>query len=193
MSMTQIYGDYIEKKGEIGEHLKIGFSPTCIPLQQRWRTNGLSADFLADYYSTFFPGKDPASAKRQAEMKDAVSYVANELLENAMKFSYAPFHHPINIDMYLEEAEIFLYVTNSANLNHMEDFQKFIHKLLTEDTEELYMAQLVNNASDEGSNSSGLGFLTMLNNYNTKLAWKFELLEQNADVMTVTSMVQLTV
>ena len=56
--MTQTFGKFIERQEEYGEYLKIGFSPTSIPLQQRWRNNGLSADFLADYLSTFFPGKD---------------------------------------------------------------------------------------------------------------------------------------
>ena len=91
--MIRIFGDFIERKDDDGEYLKIGFSPTSIPIQQRWRNNGLSADFLADYLSTFFPGDDRAVAECQAEFKSAVSYIANELLENAMKFSYAPSQH----------------------------------------------------------------------------------------------------
>jgi hypothetical protein len=39
------------RKDDQGEYLKIGFSPTSIPIQQRWRNNGLSANFLADYLS----------------------------------------------------------------------------------------------------------------------------------------------
>ena len=86
--MTQIFGDFIENPSS-QEYLIIGFSPTSLPLQQRWRNSGLSADFLADYVSTFFPGGDTTALNRKAEVKDAVSFVANELLENAMKFSYA--------------------------------------------------------------------------------------------------------
>src|SRR5438132_10066674 len=100
--MARIFGPFIERKDNDGEYLKIGFSPTSIPIQQRWRNNGLSADFLADYLSTFFPGDDSAADEPYAELKSAVSYVANELLENAMKFSYAPPQHAISIAMYLE-------------------------------------------------------------------------------------------
>ena len=95
--MIQTFGHFIERQDDQSEYLKIGFSPTSIPIQQRWRNNGLSADFLADYLSTFFPGDDRAAAERQAELKGAVSYVANELLENAMKFSYAPSQHAISL------------------------------------------------------------------------------------------------
>ena len=81
--MTQIFGDFKEMENSRHEYLKISFSPTSRPLQQRWRNNGLSADFLADYLSTFFPGEDSSSQERQAEIKDAVNFIANELLENA--------------------------------------------------------------------------------------------------------------
>ncbi len=71
------------------ESLLLRFSPSLLPPQQRWRNNGLSADFLADYVTTFFPKDeaDPASAERQSTVKGAVNYIANELLENAMKYS----------------------------------------------------------------------------------------------------------
>ena len=75
--MAQIFGHFIDRQDADGEYLKLGFSPTSMPIQQRWRNNGLSADFLADYLSTFFPGEDTASAERQVEIKGAVSYIAN--------------------------------------------------------------------------------------------------------------------
>ena len=191
--MTQRFGDFIEMKDGEREYLKISFSPTSRPLQQRWRNNGLSADFLADYLSTFFPGEDSSSQERQAELKNAVSFIANELLENAMKFNYAPSPHPVSIEMYLEEDKISLYVTNSVHPQTIADFQNFIQRLLTEDTDELYMKQLTRNAEDKGDSQSGLGYLTMINDYGVKLAWKFEPIEPNSDVMAVTTMAQLKV
>src|SRR5207247_29678 len=127
--MTRIFGHFIARKDDHGEHLKIVFSPTSLPIQQRWRNNGLSADFLADYLSTFFPGDDRAMAERHAELKSAVSYVANELLENAMKFSYASSQHAISIAMYLEAEAISLYVTNSVDPHAGELFAKVVEAL----------------------------------------------------------------
>lgn len=75
--MTQMYGEFCELNEGNGEYLKIGFQPNSVPLQQRWRNNGLSADFLAGYVSTFFPVEEDISAERQNEIKDAVSYIAN--------------------------------------------------------------------------------------------------------------------
>jgi hypothetical protein len=185
--MTRIFGHFIEQKDDHGEHLEISFSPTSIPIQQRWRNNGLSADFLADYLSTFFPGDDRAAAERQAELKNAVSYVANELLENAMKFSYAPSQHAISIVMYLEADAISLYVTNSIDPHAVAAFQQTIERLLTEHTDTLHMEQLTH------ADGSGLGYLTMLHDYGVALAWQFAPSLQDPDVVTVTTMARLSV
>jgi hypothetical protein len=191
--MTQIFGPFIERKDDDSEYLKIGFSPTSIPIQQRWRNNGLSADFLADYLSTFFPGDDRAAAERQAELKGAISYVANELLENAMKFSYAPSQHAIGIAMYLEADAVSLYVTNSVDPHTVAAFQQAIARLLTGDIDTLYMEQLTHNAESDSIEGSSLGYLTMLHDYGVTLAWKFAPSLQDPDVITVTTMARLSV
>jgi hypothetical protein len=191
--MTRIFGDFIERKDDHGEHLEIGFSPTSIPIQQRWRNNGLSADFLADYLSTFFPGDDRAAAERQADLKSAVSYVANELLENAMKFSYAPAQHAIGLAMYLETDAVSLYVTNSVDPHAVAAFQQTIERLLTEDIDTLYMEQLMHNAESDSADGSSMGYLTMLHDYSVALAWKFAPSLQDPDVITVITMARLSV
>lgn len=191
--MAQTFGNFSEKKKGSGEHLRIDFSPTSLPIQQRWRNYGLSADFLADYLSTFFPGEDGSHSAQQAEIKDAVSYVANELLENAMKYSYAPAQHAVSIDMYLEVDAISLYVTNSVDPKTIEPFHHLIQRLLSEDVDDLYMEQLMRNAEEETEDDSGMGYLTMLHDYGARLAWKFEALAQDAEVVTVTTMVKLSV
>jgi hypothetical protein len=195
--IQRIFGQFIdrniEQKDYQGEHLEIGFSPTSIPIQQRWRTNGLSADFLADYLITFFPGDDRAAAERQAELKSAVSYVANELLENAMKFSYTSSQHAISIAMYLEAEAVSLYVTNSVDPHAVAAFQQTIERLLTEDTDALYMEQLMYNAESDSEDSSSMGYLTMLHDYGATLAWKFAPSLQDPDVVMVTTMARLSV
>ncbi len=207
--MPQIFGEFIEKDSNQEEYLQIGFSPTSISLQERWRNNGLSADFLADYLSTFFPGEDDEALDKRTEIKDAVSYVANELLENAMKFSFAPAQHAVSITMQLDTESVRFYVSNSLDPQSVPGFQHFIQELLDGDPDELYMERLLQNAEaedgDEAHGGSGLGFLTMLNDYNAQLGWKFETIDKPVlvegsvpaastvlTVTVVTSMVQLT-
>jgi hypothetical protein len=193
--MIQIFGEFIEGRAKGHEYLIVGFSPSSIPLKQRWRNNGLSADFLADYLTTFFPGNEcePATINRQSEIKSAVSYIANELLENAMKFNDETTQYPIDIKLQLESDGVIFSVANSIPPLAVSKFQNFIQQLLSCDPSELYIQQLENNAADENSTASGLGLLTMLSDYNAKLGWKFETVHKDPEIIAVTTMVQLRV
>ena len=192
--MIQTFGDFIEQSAS-QEYLIIGFSPSSIPLKQRWRNNGLSADFLADYLTTFFPGNEdePSTIHRKAEIKSAVSYIANELLENAMKFNDETSDYPIDIKLQLESDGVIFSVANSISPKAVNKFQAYIQQLLASDPSELYIQQLENNAADDNCNGSGLGLLTMLSDYTAKIGWKFQTVQKEPEVIAVTTMVQLRV
>jgi len=202
--MTQIFGDFIEDLPDSQEYLIIGFSPSAVPLQQRWRNNGLSADFLAEYLATFFRGSEdnslPESSNtsatnidKQTEIKSAVSFIANELIENAMKFNEQASQHPISVGLHLHSDRLVLLTTNSINFHNAKQFQALIEELMNSDPADLYIRQLEQKTADETCNDSQLGFLTMLNDYMTKIGWKFEALPHNPEVIAVTTMVQLQI
>ena len=194
IDMIQTFGDFIELPAS-QEYLIIGFSPSSIPLKQRWRNNGLSADFMADYLATFFPGNedDSSTIERQAEIKSAVSYIANELLENAMKFNNETSEYPINIKLQLESDGVIFSVVNSISPQAVDKFQAYIQQLLASDPSELYIQQLEKNAVEESCTDSGLGLLTMLTDYSAKIGWKFQTVHKDPEVIAVTTMVQLRV
>lgn len=193
-NMIQVFGDFLLNLPETKEYLIVGFSPSSIPLKQRWHTNGLSADFLADYMTTFFPSQenDRASKTRQIEVKGAVSYIANELLENAMKFNDGASEEPIGLSLHLRSDRIIFLVSNSVASRAVERFQSYISKLTTLDPQELYIDQLERNAVEE-EQSSHLGYLTMIVDYEAKLGWKFEKIRDDPETIIVTTMVQLEV
>ena len=195
IAIKQILGDFIQNLPPSQEYLILSFSPGSIPLRQRWRNNCLSADFLADYLSTFFLCNDnqQPDSEKQAEVKSAVSYIANELLENAMKYAVEMSPFPISIQIHLNPDLIIFQLTNSIHFQRTQEFQAHIETLLNSDPEELYIAQLEKNALEEECEESGLGLLTMLNDYGAKLGWKFESLPQDFSEIAVTTMVQLKI
>jgi hypothetical protein len=194
IDMIQTFGDFIELPAS-QEYLIIGFSPSSIPLKQRWRNNGLSADFMADYLATFFPSNedDSSTIERQAEIKSAVSYIANELLENAMKFNNETSEYPIDIKLQLESDGVIFSVVNSISPQAVDKFQAYIQQLLASEPSELYIQQLEKNAADESCTDCGLGLLTMLTDYTAKIGWKFQTVHQDPEVIAVTTLVQLRV
>ncbi len=184
--MIKIFGNFIEKSDEDEGNLVIGFSPNSIPIRQRWRNNGLSADFLADYIISFFPQdkNDSVALNKQSEVRGIVSYIANELLENAMKFSDINSPSPISIQLQLYNDNIKFFVTNSMLEQSVTGFQSYIQKLLKSDTQTLYINQLEYNAEHENKTESGLGLLTMINDYMANIGWKFEITNRETIVTT---------
>ncbi|OOG25230.1 ATP-binding protein [Thioalkalivibrio denitrificans] len=173
------------------ESLDLSFWPGSVPLRQRWRNNGLSADFLGDYVTTFFPldENDPATRQRQSEIRGAVSFIANELLENAMKFHDDSLPEPITMRLFLHQEEIIFQQINSAGQEAADRFRAFVDRLRNSDPGELYIQQLEEGAASEGS--AGLGYLTMINDYGADLAWRFEPLDNNGYRVTTQVVVRI--
>ena len=192
--MTEILGDFGESSNGSQEYLILGFSPSSIPLKQRWRNNGLSADFMADYLTTFFPSpEDPVrSVERQREIRSIAGYICNELLENAMKFNDESSAHPVSIKLQLFKNKIIFLVSNSLPEEKVERFKEYIKLLLNSNTYKLYIQKLEDN-SDANTNSSGLGLLTMINDYQAKLGWSFEKLTEPVPTFLVTTRVEIQV
>src|ERR1700755_2273803 len=113
MMSSQILGNCVEPCEE-REYLTLAFSPGSAPLRTRWRNNGLSADFLGDYVTTFIPAMEGlAAVEKQNEIKHAVTYIANELLENAMKYHARDADVPIKIHLELTSDQVIVSVSNA--------------------------------------------------------------------------------
>ncbi|MCP4699214.1 MAG: ATP-binding protein [Gammaproteobacteria bacterium] len=195
--MIQIFGDFVDELPTDVEYLVIGFSPNSMPLKQRWRNNGLSADFIAGYLDAFFIGDREAEASSEApipvQSKNAVKYVANELLENAMKFSDTNATYPTRIAFHLFRSRLVFHTLNSISGDNMKKFQGFIKELMDSDPNEFYIRQMEANASEEAGSHSGLGYLSMICDYSAKLSWKFESSDDEPPVHTVTTAVSIDV
>jgi len=192
--VAQTYGDFksIRPKPDT-EYLNLSFSPSSTPLMQRWRNNGLSADFLGDYVTTFFPRDDgaPSTERRQNEVRGAVSYIANELLENAMKYSDGSSGVPISISLFLCKDFVAFMTTNGVGDVDLPLFRLFIEELQSGDTGEMFMRRLEQNAVADDGSSAGLGYLTMINDYGARLAWRIG--NNDAGANTATTQVILSI
>ena len=197
----QIFGEFIQQFPPEKDSLELTFTPTSVPLKKRWRNNRLSAFFIADYFTTFLPLDDAVTEhqKQIQESKCAVSYIANELLENAMKYNCEQALAQIKFGIHFlnqERLVAVIFTTNVISIHNQHKLQNFIAKLSHKDTETLYVEQLEKNAMNEHEEEcSGLGILTMINDYNATLGWKFETVKQNDNdyFSIVTTMVQIEV
>ena len=186
---SQTLGDTEQHSGEQCEYLMLEFSPLSAPLQSRWRNNGLSADFLGDYVTTFLPANRDigASGRRQGEIRHAVTYIANELLENAMKYHQRGISIPIGIRLELNADNITVTVSNGVGFDSARIYKSYVEGVLKEDPNDLLVRQLENSSAGEESTKSCVGLLTMVNDYGAKLGWRFEVNAEHPETMTVTT------
>jgi hypothetical protein len=195
--MAQLYGDFLAAFPPNHNALTLTFSPGSAPLQQRWRNNRLAAHFVAEYFAHLLPleAQDPSSQQRMQARKGAVSYVANELLENAMKFHDPEANVAVQCGIHLlddPEVTAIIFTTNSIKPAGVDKFQAFITALLAADPTELYMQHMEDSVAAE-SPTSGLGLLTLINDYGARLGWKFDVMHGDRLVVIVTTMAQIKV
>jgi hypothetical protein len=186
MMKNETLGHYGQQHDERCEYLALSFSPLSAPLRSRWRNNGVSADFLGDYVMTFLP-TDDAAGSGHSEIKHAVTYIANEFLENAMKYHERMVDVPIGIRLELTSARITVTASNGISPEQANRYRTYIENILGEDAGDLLLRQLEENSAGIESDASGLGLLTMINDYGARLGWRFEAHTEYPAIMTVTT------
>jgi len=189
----QIYGEFNQNVAASDEYLTLHFSPSTAPRKQRWRNYGLSADFLGDYFAAFFPGDTPTQGQinQRDAVKAAVSFIANELLENAVKYSESVGDRPITISLYLYQQQIMFQVVNFSDRPATLTYQQFIEDLANTDLDLLYAQQLEKTAL--GMGKSCIGILTMMNDYGARFGWQFQDLPDTPDIVKVSVVAVLDV
>lgn len=138
-------------------------------MSRNWRRCGLTADFLARYYSYYFPYREKATDRISRETaENNISYILNELIENTAKYSDAEIKG-VEVRVSLRETDVVFEVSNHVTERRAESFIRLARDLLEGNPEELYVTQL-----EKNTDSSGLGYLTMINDYGVSLGFKVD-------------------
>ncbi len=192
-SQSESFGQFINELHPENLCVKINFPTLLVKQKQFWPNSNRSAKFVADYISIFFPieNAQPEQLWRQTEITDAARYIANELLENAFKFSCVEGQQFVQLALYHYSDRLIMTVTNPTHADNISSFRALIQDLTKSDPNALYVERLERNLDYEHALDSGLGFITILINYNTKLGWKIEQQSQGSDIFFVTTMAQL--
>ena len=136
------------------------------PLGVSWQHASETCEFLGDVFAL-------RHAKAGADYNDArhsIIYLVNELLENAIKFRVPG---AIRVDCSLQDGNFELTVSNDTAADVASRFQALIEEIVSRDPGELLIERIEANAADETSSASGLGLLTLMNDYGARLGWDF--------------------
>lgn len=136
------------------------------PLELSWHHCSTTSDFMGDFFANL-------ARRSQADYNEArhgIGYLLNELLENAVKFR-AP--GDITVEATLDASNFEVRVSNFIEEETARRFQGLLQDIVSRDAGELLIEKIEQNAADPSSSGSGLGLLTLMNDYGVRLGWKF--------------------
>ncbi|HTJ57166.1 MAG TPA: ATP-binding protein [Devosiaceae bacterium] len=137
------------------------------PLGLTWQHSSITAEYFGEFY-----GLHAAAGGFQYNLvRHSVVYLVNELLENALKFR-AP--GDIEIRTAFADGSFEIVVSNLISGATAERFRKLLAEIVARDPGELLIERIEANAADENSSGSGLGLLTLMNDYEARLGWRFD-------------------
>jgi hypothetical protein len=145
---------------------------TCLvfsdgPLELGWAHCGAAAEFVGE----FFAGLAGKADLDVNEARHSIGYLTNELLENAVKFR-AP--GDVRLLTALEDRTFELKLSNLVEPAVAARFETLLGKIVSRDPGELLIETIEANAADPEAGGSGLGILTLMNDYGARLGWTFE-------------------
>lgn len=138
--------------------LCLSFLPLDLVIE--WHRVVQITDFFAEYYMSCF--------LNEQSVGNTLKTIVNELIENIVKFSSKK-ENFATIDFAHFGDEITIKTHNISSRYQTEKFITFFKKLITKDSEELFLQQIQLAAATDES-SSGLGLLILKKDYHAQLS-----------------------
>ncbi len=131
-------------------------------LNEHWKLCGLTADFVAGFFARKYRYTRP--------MRNSLSTILNEMVENAVKFSQ-PTNSAIEIALFGLRDEVVVQVDNSARETQAAQFVELAKDLAgAQDLEALYLRTVQRDMRPE--EASRLGLLTLVHDFRVGLGVK---------------------
>jgi hypothetical protein len=157
-----------------------------------WTLCNLTAQFTAHYFANFFLRGEggPNQQRLILEHTHSVRYVMNELMENAVKFRISG---DIGIKAGMLTDQFCCSVSNIASKHNAEKLQALLEEITSGDVQNLLLQRFETNAMDSNSASSGLGFLTIINDYGAIFGCKIEACRDQPEQALVDTLITLPI
>jgi hypothetical protein len=149
------------------------------PLTLGWKHASATCEFLGDMFARHHAN----SGQDYSEARHSIIYLVNELLENAVKFRSPG---DIELQCSLENGNFELIVRNISSREVASGFHSLLAEVTSRDPGELLIERIEANAADESSSASGLGILTLMNDYGARLGWIFDDAPRDGEVLIST-------
>jgi hypothetical protein len=163
--MHPLFGDTTPAPQTLQHSTRITFRAEHLKL--KWSHCNSTADFLSAFYAGILTAG--RTAAQISDISHSISYLVNELVENAVKF-----HTVGNVDIEagLDGEDFVFRIGNWITPETAGKFQKLLHEITAGDPGEMLIKRIEANAA--GAGGSGLGLLTLMSDYGARLTFSFE-------------------
>lgn len=179
--------DFLEFLDAQDSSLKVKLSLNCQLLKAEYDRNG----FLVNEFSfgeivlqslkvTHLCGSNHNLAV-ETEIRNSIDYIANELLDNSIKYSDVTASN-INLEIDITQKYVTIISKNLISKDRYGIFLNYIREIQSSDPSELYIYQLEKSLNDNCQ--SGLGLLSIMNDYKAEVNWKFDFLDCNCEILS---------
>lgn len=162
--MSQHFGDISRSNPASAFAMRIVISDG--PLGVSWQHASETCEFLGDVFAL----RHARDGADYTDARHSIIYLVNELLENAIKFRVPG---DICLECSLAGGNFELTVSNDTSPDSAGRFQALLGEITSRDPGELLIERIEANAADENASGSGLGLLTLMNDYGARLGWDF--------------------
>lgn len=185
--MKTFFGNYREKILEGPPLFRIEFAADEFFF--KWEYCGLTADFTGNYLcNVMLQGAKAVSLSD--ETAHAIRYIVNELLENTLKFRCL---ENIIFSCAIDADELVFMTANTVNSSILPALVSKLENISNGNTETMFFERLEKNAASETQTGSGLGYLTMINDYGAEIGWKIESIPDEKECLRFETMVFLKI
>ena len=180
-------GNFLEPLQYNGGYSEAKFSYNYQLLYEEYSKNGLLinhysfGEIALQFMKNLHAGYFEEGFLSATEVRHSVNYIANELLENSIKYSDKS-ATKINLGISVTKEIITVESTNLISNSRSEIFLNYLQKIKHSDPSEMYIKQIEKNLSD--NNKSGLGLLSMIHDYKAEISWKFTSIDRSHTVLS---------
>lgn len=137
-------------------------------LALKWSHCSSTADFLSHFFSGVCARELDGAGIR--DLTHSVAYLANELVENAVKFRS---EGDVVVEGGLHDGDFVLRIDHHVSAQTAGRFLALLREISVGDPGELLIKRIEANAAGENTAGSGLGLLTLRNDYGVRISWRF--------------------
>jgi len=155
-----LVGNYFS---DIDNNYLININVQVNDIVKYWSKCGIIANFGSSYVSLNYPNFKNIS--------NSISYILNELIENAIKYSFSK-EDIMKIVIAIENNQVILEVKNTINKRQYELFFPIVENLQNfDDANDKYLKKIGQTSSNV--NESGIGLLSIINFFKGQICVKF--------------------